>query len=391
MSTDFVAPIYLDYAATTPVRPEVAACIAPFFGAEFGNPSSAHRWGRAARAALEDARERLAACIGADADEVYFTSGGTEGDNLAVVGAFRSAQSRRAVVTTPIEHKAVLAAVHGLAAGGAVERLLAVDGDGVVTEDAVLAAVGRDTAVVSVGWVNNEIGTVQDLPALAAVAKAAGGADLLVHSDAVQAFGKVAIDARRQAFDLLTLSGHKIGAPKGIGALYVRRGAPLAPLLAGGGQERGLRPGTENVAFAVGFARAAELAVAEREATGARLRTVRDALQSALLAAIPDAIVHAANAPRAPHVLNLSVPGIDGGALLRALDDAGIAVSAGSACSSGSTTPSHVLLAIGVEPALARGALRFSLGADSTARVVPRVAAAVGALVDRLRAPALVA
>jgi cysteine desulfurase len=358
--------------------------MAPFFDTRFGNPSSLHRWGREARTALDEARERVAACLGAHSDEVCFTSCGTEGDNLAILGAWRTARERgrRFVATTPIEHKAVLGAVHQAAHEGASELMLKVDRNGVVDRPAFEAAMGDETAVVSVMWVNNEIGTMQDVPALADAARARG---TTFHTDAVQAFGKVDIDARRQAFDLLTISGHKIGAPKGIGALFIRRGTSLEPLMHGGTQDRGRRPGTENVAFAVGLARAAELAVAEREAECTRLCRLRDTLESALLARIPDAVIHARGAARAPHIVNVSVPGTDSESLLMALDLGGIAASAGSACQSGSLSPSHVLSAIGVAPDLATSALRLSLGCLTTDAAVARVADVFPALVAKAR------
>ena len=378
-------PIYLDHAATTPVRPEVRAAMEPFYGPQFGNPSSAHRWGRAARAALDEARERLAECLGARVDEVSFTSGGTEADNLALLGAWRARRGaeRRAVVSTPVEHKAVLAAVHQAASEGADERLLSVDRDGVVAD--ARGAIGDDVAVCSVMWVNNEVGVVQPVPALAERARAAGA---VFHTDAVQAFGKVDVDVRRVPVDLLTLSGHKIGAPKGVGALYVRRGTALAPLFHGGAQDRGRRPGTENVAYAVGLATAAELTLAERDAEHARLTALRDALEAAILAGVPDAVVHGGGAERAPHVTNVSVPGVDGAALLLALDLHGVAASGGSACQTGNPEPSHVLLAMGVEPALAAAAVRFSVGALTTPACVERVGALFPRLVGKARAAA---
>src|SRR5829696_2361663 len=377
-------PVYLDQAATTPVRPEVLAAMEPFLGPRFGNPSSVHRWGREARAALDEARERVAHSLGANADEVCFTSGGTEGDNLAVLGGWRAARGagRNAVVTTPVEHKAVLAVAHQAAREGAEERMLAVDANGLVDRASFDALVREDVAVCSVMWVNNEIGIIQQVPALAEAAKARGAS---FHTDAVQAFGKVAIDARAQPFDTLTISGHKIGAPKGIGALYIRRGTVLEPLMHGGSQDRGRRPGTENVAFTVGLARAAELTVAEREAECARLKQLRDRLEAALLDRIPDAVVHGRGAPRAPHILSLSFPGTDSESLLMALDMAGVAASSGSACQSGSVTPSHVLTALGVAPELATSAIRLSLGALSTPECVERVAALFPALVEQAR------
>lgn len=377
-------PIYLDHAATTPVRPEVVEAMAPFYGPRFGNPSSTHRWGRDARVALDEARERVAAAIGVRTDEVCFTSGGTEGDNLAVLGVWRALcrGGRRAVVTTPIEHKAVLGAVHCAREEGAEERLVPVTRDGVVDVEAFASALGDDVAICSVMWVNNEIGTIQPVAALAAAARASGA---VFHSDGVQAFGKVPVDLRETPVDLLTISGHKIGAPKGVGALVIRRGTPLEPLLHGGSQDRGRRPGTENVAAAVGLACAAELAVGHREQEMQRLAALRDALETALLERIPDAVVHGRGAPRAPHVLNLSLPGTTSEALLMALDLAGVACSSGSACQSGSADPSHVLAALGVPRELAAAAVRMSFGALSTPACVARVAELLPVLVARAR------
>lgn len=376
-------PIYLDHAATTPVRAEVLDAMMPFFGPRFGNPSSTHRWGREARVALDEARERLARALGASADEVCFTSGGTESDNLAILGAWRALRHERpAVVTAPVEHKAVLAAVHQVEAEGGVARVVDVDRAGLVDVAAFGEALGNDAALASVMWVNNEIGTVQDLPALAGAARERGA---LFHTDAVQALGKVAIDTRRVPVDYLSISGHKVGAPKGIGALFIRRGAPITPLMHGGTQDRGRRPGTENVAMAVGFARAVELAVGERERECARLEALRDALEAALLARIPDAVVHGRGAPRAPHVLNISVPGTDSESMLMALDLQGVACSAGSACQSGSIDPSHVLTACGVRHELAIASVRMSLGSLTTDAHVARVAELFPALIAKAR------
>ena len=377
-------PIYLDHAATTPVRDEVLEAMQPFFGARFGNPSSVHRWGREARTALDEAHERVARCLGASADEVVFTSCGTEADNLALLGVWRARRSegRSAVVTTPIEHKAVLAATHQATKEGGEERFLAMTADGLVDDASFDALVDETVAICSVMWVNNEIGVLQPVPELAARARAKG---VVFHTDAVQAFGKVVIDARNTAFDLLSISGHKIGAPKGIGALYVRRGTPIEPLMFGGTQDRGRRPGTENVAMAVGLARAAELAVAEREYEWTTLAALRDRLESALLERIPDAVIHGRGAPRAPHIMNISVPGTDSESLLMALDLRGIACSAGSACQSGSISPSHVLAAIGVPPDLATSAIRMSLGCLTTGACVDRVVEVFPMLVEKAR------
>jgi cysteine desulfurase len=378
------SPVYLDHAATTPVRDEVVAAMAPFFGPRFGNPSSVHRWGREARVALDEARERLATCLGANPDEVCFTSGGTEGDNFAILGVFRTlkAQGRTAAITTPIEHKAVLAAVHHVVHEGGEERLVRVTGDGLVDREHFCALLDDRAAIASVMWVNNEVGVIQDVPALAAEARAAG---VVFHTDGVQAFGKVHIDARRQPFDLLTISGHKIGAPKGIGALYIRRDTPLEPMFHGGSQDRGRRPGTENVAFAIGLATAAELLLAEHDAEQSRLLALRTALENGLRDRIAGVVIHGANAPRAAHVVNVSVPGANSESLLMALDLRGIACSAGSACQSGSVSASHVLSAMGVSPELANCALRLSLGCLSTSECITRTVDVLASLAEKSR------
>ena len=377
-------PVYLDHAATTPVREEVFEAMKPFYGPRFGNPSSTHRWGREARAALDEARERVGRCLGARPDEICFTSGGTEGDNLAILGAWRAlkAKGRKAVVTSPIEHKAILGAVHQAAREGAEERILGMTPDGVVDRQSFDALVDDTVAICSTMWVNNEIGTIQPVPELAAKAKERGA---LFHTDAVQAFGKVPIDAQKQQFDFLTISGHKFGAPKGIGALFIRRGTSLDPLMHGGTQDRGRRPGTENVAAAVGLARAAELTLAECEAHCARLRELRERLEAGILAMVPDAVIHGRGADRAPHIVNISVPGTDSESLLMALDLRGIAASGGSACQSGSISPSHVLAALGVPPDLASAAVRMSLGALTTDHSIDRVIEVFPALVAKAR------
>jgi cysteine desulfurase len=376
--------VYLDHAATTPVREEVFEAMKPFYGPRFGNPSSTHRWGREARAALDEARERVGRCLGARPDEICFTSGGTEADNLAILGAWRALKpkGRTAVVATPIEHKAILGAIHQAALEGAEERMLSMTADGVVDTASFDELVDDAVAVCSIMWVNNEIGSVQPIPALAAAAKQRGA---LVHTDAVQAFGKIPIDAQKQQFDFLTISGHKFGAPKGIGALFIRRGTPLEPLMHGGTQDRGRRPGTENVAAAVGLARAAELTLAESEAHCARIGKLRERLEAGILERVPDAVIHGRGAGRAPHIVNLSVPGTDSESLLMALDLRGIAASGGSACQSGSITPSHVLTAIGVRADLASAAIRMSLGSLTTDACIDRVLDVFPTLVAKAR------
>ncbi len=377
-------PVYLDHAATTPVREEVFEAMKPFYGPRFGNPSSTHRWGREARAALDEARERVGRCLGARPDEICFTSGGTEADNLAILGAWRSLKpkGRTAVVATPIEHKAILGAVHQAAHEGADERFLAMTPDGVVDRSSFDELVDERVAVCTTMWVNNEIGTVQPVPELATKAKERGA---LFHTDAVQAFGKIPIDAQKQQFDFLTISGHKFGAPKGIGALFIRRGIHIEPLMHGGTQDRGRRPGTENVAAVVGLARAAELTLAECEAHCARIRKLRERLEAGILERVPDAVVHGRGAERAPHILNVSVPGTDSESLLMALDLRGIAASGGSACQSGSVSPSHVLTALGVRPELAGAAIRMSLGILTTDRCIDRVIEVFPVLVAKAR------
>lgn len=378
-------PIYLDHAATTPVRPEVLEAMIPFLGPRFGNPSSTHRWGREARAALDESRERVAQCFGAAPDEICFTSGGTEANNLAVLGGWRilKAQGKTAVVSCAVEHKAVLQAVHQAAKEGAEERMISVQRDGTLDlDDARTKITSGDTALVSVMWINNETGVIQPIADLAALSKAAGA---VFHTDAVQAFGKVDVNAKTVPFDFVSVSGHKFGAPKGIGAFFIRRGTPLEPLFFGGTQDRGRRPGTENVPAAVGLARAMELAVEERESHWIQLAAMRDQLEAQLLERIPDAVVHGRGAKRAPHVLSISVPGTDSESMLMALDLQGVACSSGSACQSGSVSPSHVLAAMGVRADIAGAAIRMSFGALSTARDVDRVADLFPALIAKAR------
>ncbi len=353
--------VYLDHAATTPVREEVLEAMLPWFSARFGNPSSVHRFGREARVALDDARERVANTLGALPDEVCFTSCGTESDNFGVIGAWRAVRQggRSAVLSTRIEHKAVLAACHQIAREGGHERFASVTRDGVVDAHSWRDGCDDQLAVASAMWVNNETGVVQDIPALTEVAKRSGA---LMHTDAVQAFGKIPFDLGTLPVDLLTISGHKIGAPKGIGALFIRRGVELEPLMFGGSQDRGRRPGTENLPYAIALATACELAVREREQRCAQLLAMRLRFEARVSDAVPDVVIHGAHATRAPHVTNVSIPGTDAETLLMALDLRGILASGGSACQSGSVGMSHVLLAMGVAPDLASGALRVSFG-----------------------------
>ena len=378
--------VYLDHAATTPVRSEVLEAMLPYLKAEtFGNPSSAHRFGRAARAGVEEAKRLVAAALDAEPNQVIFTSGGTEADNLAVIGAALAARERGGpfrVAVAANEHKAILAAAHAVAHLGGEEIVLPVGADGMVDEAALDAALARGVAAVSVMWVNNEVGTIQPIARLAARCRAAG---ICFHSDAVQAFGKVPVSVRDVPVTLLTISGHKIGAPKGIGALIVRDRRAVEAIIHGGGQQFGLRPGTENVPGIIGLGRAVELAGAEQAEEASRLQALRDDLEARLTALFPDARVNGRAGARAPHVLNVSFPGTDSEAMLMHLDLAGIACSAGSACSTGSVEPSHVLTAMGVPPELGVAALRFSFGRTSVAADVEALCGALPKIVDKVR------
>lgn len=377
-------PVYLDYAASAPVRPEAREAMLPFLDGRWGNPSSLHRFGREARAALDDARARLARVIGASPAEVVFTRAGTEADDLAILGRARAFPGTPVAVSA-IEHKAVLESAHAAEREGAPLVILPVDGNGVVRMDAVEAALERRPAVLSVMWANNEVGVLQPVGEIAARCLAACVA---FHSDAVQALGKVPVRADQVAVDLLAFSAHKVGGPKGIGALFVRRGTALRPLLFGGGQERGLRPGTEDVAGAAGFAAAAEAAEAARETEMARIAALRDRLEAGLRQRIPGLVVNGAGAPRLPTVSNVSIPGADPELLLAALDLDGIAASSGSACSSGAVEPSHVLTAMGIPAELAGPSVRFSLGWGTTDEEIRRVLDAFPAIAERVRAAA---
>ncbi len=379
---------YLDNAATTPVRPEVLEAMLPYLGKEaFGNPSSAHRFGRAARAGVEEAKRAVAAAVGAEPNQVVFTSGGTEADNLAIIGAALAARDRGGpfrVAVSAAEHKACLAAAHAVKHLGGEEVILPVSASGLLDHAALDRALasGGGVAIVSVMWVNNEVGTIQPVRALADRCREAGA---LFHSDAVQAFGKVPVSLHDVNCTFLTISGHKIGAPKGIGALIVRDRKAVEAIIHGGGQQFGIRPGTENVPGIVGLGTAARLAAEEQAALAARLRELRDDLERRLLAIVPDAVINGWQCERAPHISNVSIPGTDSEALLMHLDLAGVACSSGSACSTGAVEPSHVLTAMGVPRELGVAALRFSFGKDSTTDDVAAVEAVIAKIVEKVR------
>ncbi|MEW6510069.1 MAG: cysteine desulfurase family protein [Bacteroidota bacterium] len=379
--------IYLDHTATTPLDARVFRAMEPYFSETFGNASSIHRYGREARQALEQSRAAIAALIGAEPGEIYFTSGGTEGDNLAIRGVVAAAVGkRRGIVTSGAEHHAVLDTCENLATSGVPVTVLKVNPAGSVDADDLRRAVLPTTALVSLMHGNNEVGTISPVAGYADIAHTAGA---LFHTDAVQTAGRIPVDVQKLGVDLLTLSAHKMYGPKGIGALYVKKGTPLEPILRGGGQERGRRPGTENVALAVGFAEAFRLSVAEMEAESDRLRRLRNRLEELIRAAFPGVIVNGDPEIRLPHILNISFDSrtmpMEGEMLVINMDLHGIAVTSGSACTSGSMQPSHVLLAMGRDPATAKATIRFSFGRMNTEADVDETTEALKQVVEETR------
>jgi cysteine desulfurase len=384
--------IYFDHNATTPVEPEVLDAMLPYFSAEFGNAASIHTPGQRARAAAETAREQVAALLGARSQEIVFTSGGTESDNHAIFGIVRNAPgATKHIVTTQIEHEAVLNACQalekegGAAAGNrqAIEvTYLPVDKNGLVDCEAVRDAIRPHTALITIMHANNELGTVQPLEQ---IGKIATQNDIFFHTDAVQSAGKIPLDVSALGVDLLAISGHKFYAPKGIGALYIRSGTRLRQLLYGGHHQRGFRPGTENVPGIAGLGKAAEIARAALGEDAQRVSALRDELERQLLARIPQSRANAANAPRTPNTTNITFHGIEGEALIIALDLKGLACSTGAACSSGAIEPSHVLTAIGLPPEEARASIRFSLGRHTSADEIRAALEIVPAAVAQLR------
>ena len=370
--------IYLDHNATTPLHPAVLEAMLPYLGERFGNPSSAHRLGSEARCAVEDAREQVAVLLGAEPREIVFTSGGTEANNLALSNAAGH------LVTSAVEHASVLEPAAARTQCGVALTRVGVDAEGRVRASEIAAALRPDTGLVSIGWANNEIGTIQPMAEIAGVCRQRG---ITLHSDAVQALGKIPIDA--SAVDLLSISAHKIGGPKGVGALFVRRGVALRPLLRGGSQERERRAGTENVAAIVGFGIACERAV-ERLRHGREIQRLRDALWEGL-STLPGVRRNSPARECLPNTLNVSVCDRSGDALVAAFDLAGIAVSTGSACAAGASEPSHVLRALGVGERLARDAIRFSLGPDTTGAEIETVVAVLARLLAAKPPPAIAA
>jgi cysteine desulfurase len=381
--------IYLDYNATAPVPAAVADAVAARLRDCPGNASSIHAFGQQAKAVLDEARSAVARLIGAEPSEIVFTSGGTEADNLAIRGVAESDKGARrsGIITTAIEHEAVLNTVKALGRRGWPITVLPVDASGVVSVESLARALdapaAHPPALVSAMLTNNELGTVQPVKAMAALARARG---LAFHTDAVQAVGRIPVDVRDLGVDLLSLAGHKFGAPKGVGALWVRRGFPLQPQSIGGRQERGRRAGTENTPALDGLRVAAERAARQLSSEAARLTALRDRLEQGLLAQIPGTAVNGDTAARVPNTTNVSFEGVEGESLVIGLDLEGIAVSTGSACSSGTLEPSHVLRAMGLPPSRIESAVRFSLGEGTTDAEIDRVLDVVPAGVARLRA-----
>jgi cysteine desulfurase len=384
--------VYLDHNATTAVEPEVLDAMLPYLSGEFGNAASIHTFGQKARAAVETAREQVAALIGARPQEIIFTSGGTEADNHAIFGVAQSllatprdgtgATASKHIITSTIEHEAVLNTCQALEKRGVEVTYSPVDRDGLVCPDDLRQAIRKETVLITVMHANNELGTVQPLEEIGRIA---ADADVYFHTDAVQSAGKLPIDVNALRLDLLSLSGHKFYGPKGIGALYIRGGTRLQQLLYGGHHQRGFRPGTENVAGIVGLGKAAEIARKALSEDAARVSALRDRLEQGLLSHVPHSHANGAGAERTPNTTNITFPGIEGEALVIALDLKGLACSTGAACSSGAVEPSHVLTAIGLSPDEARASLRFSLGRHTTAAEIDFALQVVPTAVEQLR------
>jgi cysteine desulfurase len=375
---------YFDHNATTPLDPGVLEAVTRTLRDEFGNPSSVHHFGQRAKAVLDEARTAVARLIKGEPSEVVFTSGGTEADNFALRGAAEALEptGRRHLIASTIEHEAVLVTLKALARRGWTMTLLPVDGTGIVSPDALASAITPETALVSVMHANNEIGTIQPIAVLARIAHEHGA---LFHTDAVQSAGKIAVDARALGVDLLSLSAHKFYGPKGAGALWIKRGTRITAILTGGKHERSRRAGTENVAGIAGLGAAATLAMAKLEDEAARLGGMRDRLEAAVLAAVPGTAINGALTPRVPNTTNISFEGIEAESLLIALDLEGFAVSTGSACSSGTLEPSHVLRAMGLPSHRTQNSIRISLGARNTDAEIDAFLDKLPKVVEKLR------
>ncbi len=379
-----VQPIYLDNNATTRTDPAVVAAMLPYFSEHFGNASSTHAFGTDVGEALKEARRRLQALLGAAFDhEIVYTSGGTESDNTAILSALETQPDRDEIISTAVEHPAVLALLGHIEKSRSIKvHYIGVDGHGRLDVEAFRRTLGPRTAIASVMWANNETGTMFPVEFLATLAHGVGA---LFHTDAVQAVGKVRIDLKSTEIDMLSLSGHKLHGPKGIGALYVRKGTKFKPLIRGGHQERGRRGGTENAPGIIGLGKAAELAVAAMAADQSRMRALRDRLEQGVLQAIGSCQVNGDVGNRLPNTSNIAFDYLDGEAILLHLNRAGIAASSGSACTSGSMEPSHVLRAMGVSPVALQGAIRLSLSRENTIEEIERVLAVLPSIITRLR------
>lgn len=374
--------VYLDHAATTPVRPEVFEAMVPYLQGKYGNPSSIHYFGREIRKDLDEARERVAKSLNADPREIYFTAGGTEADNLAIFGSVAHLGKKGShIITSAVEHHAVLDTCKSLEKQGYRVTILPVDEWGMVRPRDLEAAITDSTILVSIMHANNEVGTIQPINELIGIAHER---EIRFHTDAVQSVGNVPVDVQDLQADMLSLSGHKIYGPKGVGVLYLRKGTKLSNIVHGGAQERNLRPGTENVAGIIGLAKALELAVAEQPETKKRLTAFRNKLIDGLTA-LPDVILNGHREQRLPGNVNVSILRVEGESLLLSLDMAGVAGSSGSACTSGSLDPSHVLMAMGLDHQTAHGSLRLTLGKSSTEADIDHVLSVVPGIVERLR------
>ena len=373
----------MDHSATTPVAPEVLAAMLPYFGEKFGNASSLHQSGREAREALEDSREKVAGLLGAEAEEVIFTSGGTESDNLALKGiARRNRKTGKHIITTQIEHPAILETCHQLEKEGFELTYLPVDHEGLLELSTLEAAIRPDTILISVMHANNEVGTIQPLEE---IGRLAAEKEIYLHTDAVQSVGKIPVDVDALGLDLLSLSAHKLYGPKGVGALYIRKGTKIESIIQGGGHERRLRSGTENVSGIVGLARAAELAGETMAAEAERLTGLRDRLAEQVLGRVKEAWINGSMKRRLPGNLNFGFKYVEGESLLLFLDSKGICVSTGSACSSHKLEPSHVLMSLGLKPEECHGSLRITLGMSNTPDEVEYVAESIVEAVERFR------
>ncbi len=375
--------VYLDHAATTPLHPEVSSLMSEFMKEVFGNPSILHSFGREARKWVEEARQKVADLIGASAEEIVFTSGGTEADNLAILGVAwsRSAKGKH-LITSSIEHHAVLETCKFLARNGFEVTFLPVDGDGIIDPDDVRKAIRKDTIMITIMHANNEIGTIEPIEEIGKIARDHG---IIFHTDAVQTAGKIPVDVNALNVDLLSLSAHKIYGPKGVGALYVRKGVKLEPILHGGGQERKYRSGTENTIGIVGFGKAAEIAARDLDQESSRTKRLRDKLIQGILGKIPDVRLNGHLEQRLPNNTNFSFFGVEGESLILSLDLQGIAASSGSACSSHSLQPSHVLAALGLPYEWIHGSVRMTLGRSNTESDIDYVLEVLPDIVARLR------